>query len=804
MWGEVADVLGALGSYDEPFVAWRRGSPPAATVACLSRFPAVLPAEWNDLDDALLDVAEHGSSTIHWWTALEQAGDLAAEDPLAGSAAALYALAAWQAGRRMTGPLDDGWFTVPPRVAELLLAAGGFRGAGELVSASRQHIERVVREYYRADVIERMAPYRRATDRLASTWQDAKAELAYDLRTACRRSAQRTRAVIAALLWLSGNAPRAELIAADPSYTPTIDTFTELISAAIPSLADDLLNQYTWLALKGRPELDIRRHRILFPYINARYQGTLLHEDDSLVSSFGYSSGQIFAGGLIEYFDHSVTDQVRGAVDGAFESVGEDIWATAPVARLRYRALRLLLSATGDWWELAAEATALLDAATRNGEVLVASRWLDLPLFYLDGDDERAIAALERHRTAGLAYRFAIAAPPPAPDDQLADLLAEECRLLDELRATWFVRLIPALPEHYRQFTVDLATIPGSGIGLGDPTMFADYDAFPDLTTGPHPFDQDDAARRAERAWADLAAVWRRIAAFAADYSAVRAEPATDLDTFAIALTAPPAHRSRPVGPTPVRRSDTRLKQAPMPRQDDPYLRAEQLGRHAEELTQRFERSGELSDLAAAIRADIEACALVPQGTAQHLHHFNHQMMLRAVLYLHTGDESHLETAILGLAAAVMQSKRPGVPPDLRAALRHNAGMNHMHRYRRRRDLADLDQALAHWRAATEVAGVSPDRWLVLHATLVDGLRRRYDHDGDLDTLHRLVAAVRELVDLADESTHLDAAIAALTAAIATAPPGSPQRSQWEVDLRRAQARRTSTTEGADSPKRTS
>jgi tetratricopeptide (TPR) repeat protein len=799
VFGEVADVLGNLGSFDEPFVAWRLGSPPAATVACLSRFPAVLPTEWNDLDDALLDVAEQGSATIPWWTALEQAGELAAEDPLAGAAAGLYALAAWQATRRMTGPLDDGWFTVPPRVAELLLDAGGFRGAGELVSASRQHIERVVREYYRPAFVERMAPYRRATDRIAATWLDAKAELAYDLRTACRRGDQRMRAGIAALFWLSGDAPRAELIADDPSYTPALDAFTELISAAIRSIADDLLMQHGWLALKGRPELDIRRHRILFPYINARYERTPLHENDNLAAAFGYSPSRIFAGGLIEYFDRSVTDQIRSVVADAFESVGEDVWATAPVAALRYRALRLLLGGTGDWWELAAEATALLDAATREGEVLVAAHWLDLPLFYLGGDDERAVAALERHRAAGLAYRFAITAPPPVPDDRLADLLAQESRLLDELRAAWFVRLIPALPKHYRQFTVDLATIPGSGIGPDDPPVFADYDAFTDLTSGPHPFDQDDAATRAERAWAGLAEVWRRMAAFAGEYSAARAEPVTDLDAFTTALTAAPAHRGRPVGPAPVRRTDTHLERSPMPVQDDQYVRAVQLGRRAEELTDRFEQSGDPADLAAALGADIEACALVPQGTPVHLHLFNHQMMLRAVIYLHTGDESQLETAIRGLEAAIMQSKRPGVPPDLRAALRHNAATNHMHRYRRHRNLPDLDQALAHWQAATELVGVSPDRWLFLYATFVDGLLQRYHHEGDPDTLNRLAAAAHELTHLGDEPAYLDTAIAALAAAIESTPPGSPEQSQWEEDLRHARARRASTAGGARS-----
>jgi hypothetical protein len=799
VFGEVADVLGNLGSFDEPFVAWRLGSPPAATVACLSRFPAVLPTEWIDLDDALLDVAEQGSATIHWWTALEQAADLAAEDPLAGAAAGLYALAAWHATRRMTGPLDDGWFTVPPRVAELLLDAGGFRGAGELLSASRQHIERVVREYYRPAFVERMAPYRRATDRIAATWLDAKAELAYDLRTACRQGDQRTRAGIAALFWLSGDAPRAELIAADPSYTPAVDAFTELISAAIPSIADDLLMQHGWLALKGRPELDMRRHRILFPYINTQYQGTPLHENDNLAAAFGYSPSQIFAGGLIEYFDRSVTDQIRNVVDDAFESVGEDVWATAPVAALRYRALRLLLGETGDWWELAAEATAILDATTREGEVLVAARWLDLPLFYLSGDDERAAAALERHRTAGLAYRFALTAPPPVPDNRLADLLAEESRLLDELRAAWFVRLIPALPKHYRQFTVDLATIPGSGIDPDDPPVFADYDALTDLTSGPHPFDQDDAGTRAEHAWTGLTAVWRRMAPFAGEYSAARAEPVTDLDGFTTALTTASAHRGRPVGPAPVRRTDTHLEQSPTPVQDDQYVRAVQLGHRAEELTDRFERSGDPTDLAAALRADIEACALVPQGTPAHLHLFNHQMMLRAVIYLHTGDESQLETAILGLQGAIMQSKRPGVPPDLRAALRHNAATNHLHRYRRHRNLPDLDQALTHWQAATELVGVSPHRWLFLYSTFVDGLLQRYHHDDDPDTLQRLAAAARELTHLGDEPTYLDTAIAALAAAIESTPPGNPERSQWEEDLRHARARRTSTTGGTQS-----
>lgn len=861
MWGEIADVLSVLGSFDEPFVAWRHDGPPAGTAAALGRFPVALPTAWDDLAALLVD---DPPSDVDWGSVLAQAGDLAAQDALGGAAAALYALAGWQAGRRVTAPLDDGWYAVPPRVAELLLAAGGYRGGGTLVSASRQHIERVEREYYRPDFTARMAPYRQATDRLATAWRDAMEELAYGLRTACRRGTHRLRAVIAALFWVAGDAPRAELIAADSSYTPTLDVFTDLTSTAVPSLAHDLLAQHTWLALKDWPELDLRRHGILFPLINARYDDTPLYERDNLAAAVGDSGpGKIFAGGLIEYFDRSVTDQVRRVVGDTFDGIPADVWESAPAARLRYQALRLLLDGTGDWWELAADATTLLDSAARGNRHLAAAQWLDVPLSYVDGNEERAVAALERHRAAALAYRFAVAAPPPPPDDRLADALADEGRLLDELRATWFIRLIPALPDHYQHFTVDLATIPGSGVEPGDPEVFADYDAFPDLTTGPHPFDQDDAAKRADRAWADLAALWERAAAVAPGYATVRADPATDLDAFTAALTTAPAHRTRPIGPAPVRRSSARAEYHPSsPAAADPYTPAEQPGRRAEELTERFKRTGDLDDLAAAIRADEEACRLVPQGTSQHLHYLDHQSMLRAVRYLHNDDESDLATAIAGHEAAVMQSKRPGVPPDLCVALRYNAGMDYMHRYRRRGDLADLDRALEHWRAATRIADGSSDRGVGLRATYVDGLRQRYDRDDDLNTLRRLVDAIHELADLTGEPTHLaaysdallavhvrtgepdpvdtaldaiqaaiartsatsgrylpdllarqaagylarhtltvsaddlEAAIAALTEAVATAPLGSPQRHQWEEDLGRARARRTSTADG--------
>jgi hypothetical protein len=753
--GDVESVLVDLGSLDEPFVDWRRSGPPHATILALARFwsiPELAPLRaaidaphfgWNNLATALLDLAHAEIDTevtadIDWTGVLGRAVALGREDRLAAAGASLYALAGWEGTYADRKPLDPGWYTIPPRVSELLLDAGGFRSAGDLNLYARRRIERSVREVYRPEFIAAMAPYRRVVSRLAARWQDDIAGLAWDLRAVCVPAEPHLRGAIAALLWVTGDATRAELIADDPGYTPSLGALRQMIARSVPSIAGDLFAQHVWLALKDRPPLDLRRHRQLFASINARPTDVPLYELDDLMGPFAPT--QTFAAGLIAYLSRTVSAEIRADIAGAWSAFRNEIIDADPIAGLRFRALHHLVIGNDSWHDIARDATELLDHAVRRSDRGSLQLWLDLPLSYLD--DDAALPALERHRVAGLAYQLTTAAPPAAPADGMDALLRREAELLDELRATRFILMLAYLPAHYRQFTVDIRTLPGfeelpEGIGT-----FADYDALYDPGEGPHALDHEVTHQRIAQAWDDLRTLWHRMAEISPAYAGRRLDPSVDLDGFTAALTVAGAD-ARPVGATPIRRTDflTPITDLPagLPRLEPDYLAS-----LAASLLDQYQRTNNVNFLGGAIQADVDALALVPQRTPAALSILDHLSMLRAVLYLHTGDEQHLNTAIIGHETAVMQSKAPGVPNELRATVRFNTGMDLMYRYQAHRDPDDLERALASWRAAALVPGLDPQQRSTIYHTYLRGLADRYEHTGDREALERAVASINE------------------------------------------------------------
>lgn len=564
---DIEDVIRIIGSFDPPFVQWRRSGAPAATAQALEWFwsqPDLAAArqavgaqhtDWNQLANSLLDLAggRRPSAGADWRAVVEKAASLGPQDRLAAAAAALYGLAGWQGelggDEQPVKPVNPGWFYFPPRVAEILLDAEALRGAAKL-SLARHHLEWIEREVYGGDFQERMEPYRRLSFRLAARWREDIAELAWDLRAACGPGEPNLRPGVAALLWAGGDAARAELLADDPGYMPALGTLRDLVEASVPGIGADLLGQHVWLALKDRPPLNLRRHGQLFSHINTFYRHTALHRLDDLLGQL--SPNRVFAAALIAYFERDGSDSLREAVTSAWASLG-DLAAEMPLAALQYRAVCHLVAGTGDWWQLAAEATEMLRDGVRSWDASAKHRWLDLPLYYLDGDEPRALHALEAHRVAALDYSLAVAAPPAPPAAGLEPLLEQETALLDELRAARFILSVPSLPGHYRHFTVDMRTIPGMGLSADDPPVFGDYDAMRFLTDQladePHPLDQDAAADRMQQTWADLGELWQRMTALSAAYARWRSNPQSGVADFAVALTAP-AHRSRPVGPT--------------------------------------------------------------------------------------------------------------------------------------------------------------------------------------------------------------------------------------------------------------
>ena len=193
-------------------------------------------------------------------------------------------------------------------------------------------------------------------------------------------------------------------------------------------------------------------------------------------------------------------------------------------------------------------------------------------------------------------------------------------------------------------------------------------------------------------------------------------------------------------------------RSAPGPGAGDPAQRADELGRRAGELLDRYQQSPDVDLLKAAIEAGVAAVGLAEPGSVAGLRHLDQLSMLRATLAQHTGDERELDSAIAGHETAVAQSAAPGIPVELRAALRHNAGMDRMLRFQRTGELADFDRALAHWRVAAHLPGVPAQRAAVLLRTYLYGLRELLERNESVEVLSEVVAAQHRLAGLGPEA----------------------------------------------------
>ena len=389
------------------------------------------------------------------------------------------------------------------------------------------------------------------------------------------------------------------------------------------------------------------------------------------------------------------------------------------------------------------------------GDFTTYHRCLAVPTFYLSrasaAPGRDALAAAEEYRAAGLDYWLTTAAPPPPPHDDLRELLRSESRLLDQLRAARFVRLTKHLPWTYQALTVDLRATARHG----------DADV--------HPLDQERAQQVIAETWQQLAGLWERMRAASPEYATRRANPLSQLDEFARALTATTVP-TIPASPSPIRRTrtdaavwpDTGARPAPAPLPGDGSddrenpsepaargRRADELASMADSLVEQYHRAPDLALLDMAIDAAAEACGLADEGSEEHLRHLDRLAMIRTGRYLHAGAEADIDAAAATHETAVELAEAEQVPVALRVMLRFNAAMTRYHRYQRDGSVADLRRAVEHWRAAARAPGIEQEQAITVFQMYSRGLFELYEHTRDPAVLAERIAAYRAAVDTA-------------------------------------------------------
>ncbi|KAJ6607580.1 CHAT domain-containing protein, partial [Mycena sp. CBHHK59/15] len=169
----------------------------------------------------------------------------------------------------------------------------------------------------------------------------------------------------------------------------------------------------------------------------------------------------------------------------------------------------------------------------------------------------------------------------------------------------------------------------------------------------------------------------------------------------------------------------------PVTAEDNPDL-AGHLHSLALSFTDQYRRSGNLSDLEAALENDKEAVAQTPTGHPDLAGHLQSLAVSFTDRYQRTGDLSDLEAALENDKRAVAQT--PTGHPDLAGRLQSLA-LSFTDRYRRSGDLSDLEAALENNQAAVAQTPTGHPDLAGRLQNLALSFRDRYQRSGNLSSL---------------------------------------------------------------------
>jgi hypothetical protein len=447
-------------------VAWELPGEPAIMREALGRGRQLLAEhgvhaqpmqDWEDLRRYLDDLYEGRVAIGDSDRSLQIAeAALRAEPPVAGVVPAFAVVAEWEGPVRDTltrtadGARNWGWHGLALPLARGLVRADATWSARALtdiaVGVVSMATDRLPPGFPRWYLDEAIAGFRDVAREIARRHDNARDELAYAVRRACRPADAPMRPVVAALWWTLGAPWHAAAVASD-GLVPTLRETKSMVDALLRSLGADSLVGAVGAQLWAVPGMDgaaALRRRLGSALSTEEYERL-----EAPFRPHGISPCRLYADVLVDWFAGRVRPDaadVAGGLAAALE-------ATVPRAAIKLRALQLLIS--GDprgWSDLAGRASALVADENWLATEDPYDRAVDLPFHYLDGGPDERLAALERQRAAALSYpllveRTLAAREADDPRGDRHELLAEArgMRLVTQLR-----HLPPFLTRAYR------------------------------------------------------------------------------------------------------------------------------------------------------------------------------------------------------------------------------------------------------------------------------------------------------------------------------------------------------------------
>jgi hypothetical protein len=390
-----------------------------------------------------------------WMQLVKESENLCHRNPMAGVFTALCAVAAWHGDEDPMAlellprgaELSGSWHDVLLPAIEILRQGGALWAARTLADTSIQAIEWRVRPPWppRATATyERMSQLRRE---LEATFRDELAELAWAIREAIQDQSTPDRSRLAAAFWTYGDPGRAHALA-DTSYVPSPGSIEDMIDGALSRAKKDPFLGAVWDriwwpggALRAEDHPRLRRRSLTYGVYSP--EQTTLH---TISRRMGASIFAAYARALVAWFADEVGEDERRTI-GAFLELAQ----MHPPSWVRIATLDMLITDGPNgpqrhWRSIAHEASKAAAQEHFTGVADAYDRFFDVPLHYVDGEADEVLYHVERHRRAGLNFWLWLTgragdAPSPA-----RELLQEEERMVDEIRALRLVTQVQSLP----------------------------------------------------------------------------------------------------------------------------------------------------------------------------------------------------------------------------------------------------------------------------------------------------------------------------------------------------------------------
>ena len=402
--------------------------------------------DWRGLGSYLDDLSDGRAHIADTDRSVEIANAALREEwPLAAIAPAFAVVAEWEGPSRAmllrteAGARDWGWHGLVLPLARTLLRADATWGANVItenaVGVVSMATDRLPPGFSRRYLDEAIAGFRDVAHEVARRHDKARDDLAWAVQRACRPAEAPMRAVVAALWWTLGSPWHAAAVAS-AELVPTLRETKSIVGALLRSIGTNSLlgavGAQLW-AVQGLADTGVLSRRLGFALATDEYE-----QLEAPFRAHGISPSRLYADVLIGWFAGRVRSDAAVIAENLAIALEHDV----PRAAIRFRALQLLLRGDHGAWSDLAERTSVLVAddnwtATENAY----DRFVDLPLYYVEGDPDERLTALERHRAAALTYaglveRVLDASEADDPRGDRYELLAEArgLRLVTQLR----------------------------------------------------------------------------------------------------------------------------------------------------------------------------------------------------------------------------------------------------------------------------------------------------------------------------------------------------------------------------------